>query len=315
MTVLVALERADPDDVVVVDGRASAVGESTINLRRRRAGHRPRSRRGGAHPERERRGERARDSTSAGASPAFAELMNRKAAQLGLRDTHFVRPDGLDVAGHVSSARDVTKLARVAMNDRTVRAIVRAAERRGGRAHPVHLERPARPLPGAHRRQDRATQPRPAGRRWRPRAGAASPSTRRSWAHRPARRGTPTSRSCSRGASRGTASSRSSRRDASTRVRRLPYGKAPVALVAARGAVKVVRDRAHARGARRRPDRRSSFRSGRASAWESSASTTGATLLATRPLVAARSVAEPGRAEKVGWYAEETLRNVGGLFS
>ena len=33
MTVLVALERADPDDVVVVDRRAAAVGESTIHLR------------------------------------------------------------------------------------------------------------------------------------------------------------------------------------------------------------------------------------------------------------------------------------------
>src|SRR3712207_8084572 len=44
---------------------------------------------------------------------------------LGLRDTRFVRPDGLDVAGHVSSARDVTRLGRVAMQNPTVRAIVR----------------------------------------------------------------------------------------------------------------------------------------------------------------------------------------------
>ena len=124
MTVLVALERTEPDDVVVVDKRAAAVGESTIHLRA---------------------GERvtvqdlveaaliqsANDAANAlalhvsGSVPAFAVLMNREAAQLGLRDTHFVRPDGLDVAGHVSSARDVTKLARVAMNDPTVRSIVR----------------------------------------------------------------------------------------------------------------------------------------------------------------------------------------------
>ena len=38
-------------------------------------------------------------------SPPFAALMNAKAATLGLRDTHFVRPDGLDAPGHVSSAR------------------------------------------------------------------------------------------------------------------------------------------------------------------------------------------------------------------
>ena len=70
--------------------------------------------------------------------PAFAVLMNRKAAQLGLRDTRFVNPDGLDVAGHVSSAQDVTKLARVAMNDPTVRSIVRlrSAEPRAAASSP-----------------------------------------------------------------------------------------------------------------------------------------------------------------------------------
>ena len=124
MTVLVALERTEPDDVVVVDRRAAAVGESTIHLR---AGERVT-----VHDLVEAALiQSANDAANAlalhvsGSVPAFAELMNRKAAQLGLRDTHFVRPDGLDVAGHVSSARDVTKLARVAMNDPTVRSIVR----------------------------------------------------------------------------------------------------------------------------------------------------------------------------------------------
>jgi hypothetical protein len=41
----------------------------------------------------------------------------------------------------------------------------------------------------------------------------------------------------------------------------------------------------------------------------------GRKLLATRPLVARRSVDAPGRMAKAGWYAKETLRNVGGLFS
>src|SRR5262249_6018317 len=48
-----------------------------------------------------------------------------KARQLGLRDTHYVRPDGLDAPGHVSSARDVTKLARILMRRPVVRRIVR----------------------------------------------------------------------------------------------------------------------------------------------------------------------------------------------
>ena len=37
--------------------------------------------------------------------PSFARLMNAKAAALGLHDTHFVRPDGLDAPGHVLERR------------------------------------------------------------------------------------------------------------------------------------------------------------------------------------------------------------------
>jgi hypothetical protein len=41
----------------------------------------------------------------------------------------------------------------------------------------------------------------------------------------------------------------------------------------------------------------------------------GRELLVTRPLVAARAVEAPGTASKVGWYAKQTLKNLGGLFS
>jgi D-alanyl-D-alanine carboxypeptidase (penicillin-binding protein 5/6) len=41
--------------------------------------------------------------------------MNAKAEQLGLTDTHFENPHGLDEPGHVSSARDVTALVRYAL--------------------------------------------------------------------------------------------------------------------------------------------------------------------------------------------------------
>ena len=58
----------------------------------------------------------------------FVALMNARAGQLGLTDTHFVNPDGLDAPGHVSSARDVTKLARVAMNKPFIRSTVRLVE-------------------------------------------------------------------------------------------------------------------------------------------------------------------------------------------
>jgi D-alanyl-D-alanine carboxypeptidase len=52
-------------------------------------------------------------------------MMNARARGLGLADTHYVRPDGLDAAGHFSSARDVTKLARVLMRRPLVRSVVR----------------------------------------------------------------------------------------------------------------------------------------------------------------------------------------------
>jgi D-alanyl-D-alanine carboxypeptidase (penicillin-binding protein 5/6) len=55
----------------------------------------------------------------------FVELMNRKAEQLGLEDTHFENADGLDSFGHYSSARDVTRLAEIAMHEPVVREIVR----------------------------------------------------------------------------------------------------------------------------------------------------------------------------------------------
>src|SRR5439155_24779915 len=66
---------------------------------------------------------------------AFVKLMNAKARALGLQDTHFVRPDGLDAPGHASSARDVLRLAQVAMHDADVRRIVgeRTAIIAGGR--------------------------------------------------------------------------------------------------------------------------------------------------------------------------------------
>ena len=124
MTVLVALEHHKLTDIVTVDRRAAVIGESTIDLR------------GG-----ERltvadliRGALIQSANDAAAALAlsvapsfasFATLMNTKAGQFGLRDTHFVRPDGLDAPGEYSSAWDVTKLARIAMRTRFIRDTVR----------------------------------------------------------------------------------------------------------------------------------------------------------------------------------------------
>ena len=47
--------------------------------------------------------------------------MNAKAKALGLTSTHFENPHGLDQAGHVSSARDVTTLLTAALRNPFIR--------------------------------------------------------------------------------------------------------------------------------------------------------------------------------------------------
>ena len=47
----------------------------------------------------------------------FAELMNDKARALGLSNTHFENPNGLDSPGHYSTAADLAKLAAYAMEN------------------------------------------------------------------------------------------------------------------------------------------------------------------------------------------------------
>jgi len=52
-----------------------------------------------------------------GTVEGFAELMNDKARQLGMKDSHFENPNGLDAPGHFSTARDLAILASHAMEN------------------------------------------------------------------------------------------------------------------------------------------------------------------------------------------------------
>jgi D-alanyl-D-alanine carboxypeptidase (penicillin-binding protein 5/6) len=65
--------------------------------------------------------------------------MNAKAEELGLSDTHFENPHGLDEVGHVSSARDATALVRYALGVPFIRdALGRSnVELSGGRTFPT----------------------------------------------------------------------------------------------------------------------------------------------------------------------------------
>ena len=125
MTALVTLENARPRDMVTVSPRAVAPGGSSIFLT---AGERLRVRDLLAAALIQ----SANDSAFAlaaevgdGSIKRFVRMMNTKAEELGLDGTHYVRPDGLDVAGHFSTARDTLRLAREAMRQPLVRALVR----------------------------------------------------------------------------------------------------------------------------------------------------------------------------------------------
>ena len=135
MTVLVTLDRSKPNDVVTVDRAAAGVTGSTIHLR---DGEQLRVRDLLAAALIQ----SANDSAVAlaqyvgkGDGARFVDLMNRRAASLGLHDSHFTRPDGLDASGHYSSAFDVTRLGLEAMKQPIVRRLVRreTASIAGGR--------------------------------------------------------------------------------------------------------------------------------------------------------------------------------------
>lgn len=73
----------------------------------------------------------------AGSERAFVRRMNRRARELGLRDTHFANPIGLDDPRNYSSAADLAKLALLLLRDpffaRTVdrtEAVVGTGDRR-----------------------------------------------------------------------------------------------------------------------------------------------------------------------------------------
>ena len=124
MTVLITLEHHKLTDVVTVDPRAASVGESTVNLR---SGERL-TVRDLLKATLIQSANDAADALALSVAPdyaAFGNLMNAEAAKLDLRDSHFVRPDGLDSPDEYSSAADATKLGRLVMRTRFVRETVR----------------------------------------------------------------------------------------------------------------------------------------------------------------------------------------------
>lgn len=63
-----------------------------------------------------------------GTSEAFAELMTKKAKEIGAENTSFANPNGLDAENHFTTARDLAKITRYAMSNEDFSKIVSTKE-------------------------------------------------------------------------------------------------------------------------------------------------------------------------------------------
>ena len=122
MTALLALEQPDLDEPFVVDPTAIRVEGTSMGLKEgdtvtlRALAH------GMLLPS----GNDAANAAAvriAGSKDAFAGRMNERARELGLEDTHYVTPSGLDADGHYSSAYDLAILAAYALENPDFREI------------------------------------------------------------------------------------------------------------------------------------------------------------------------------------------------
>jgi D-alanyl-D-alanine carboxypeptidase len=84
----------------------------------------------------------------AGSREEYVSWMNQEAESLGLKDTHFVNPSGMDADGHYSSAYDMAMLARYAMHNSTFRSLASASRYSGDGFQMSNLNRLLDAYPG-----------------------------------------------------------------------------------------------------------------------------------------------------------------------
>lgn len=115
MTAIVTLERTGLSELVTVSPRSSRVGESTVYLRPGEQVSVSTLLRATLVPSANDAAQALALHVGRGSVARFVGFMNAKARELGLDDTTFVNPHGLDEPGHVSSAEDATLLVRYAL--------------------------------------------------------------------------------------------------------------------------------------------------------------------------------------------------------
>ena len=123
MTALVALEESSLDEIIIIDDRAVGIEGSSAYLKS-----------GEAFTMEELLYalllQSANDAAVAianhigGSSEGFAGLMNEKACSLGLEDTHFTNPHGLNDEAHYTTAYDLAKIAAQALKNEKFKEIV-----------------------------------------------------------------------------------------------------------------------------------------------------------------------------------------------
>lgn len=79
----------------------------------------------------------------AGNARDFSKLMNEKAVSLGMKDTHFVNASGMPDPDHYSTAEDMARLARYAMENRNFRRVVGTREQQIRYLRPQEIFRTA----------------------------------------------------------------------------------------------------------------------------------------------------------------------------
>lgn len=123
MTAIVVTENSNLTDIVTIDSKAASTGGSRLGLKKNdkitiedllyglmlRSGN---------------------DAAVAlaihvgGSISGFAEMMNKKAIELGLTNSHFVVPHGLDMQGHYTTAYELAKITDYALKIDKIRKIV-----------------------------------------------------------------------------------------------------------------------------------------------------------------------------------------------
>jgi D-alanyl-D-alanine carboxypeptidase (penicillin-binding protein 5/6) len=314
MTALVVLENARLDDVVQISPRAASVGESTVNLRAGEELTVGQLVRAMLIPSANDAAEALALHVGDGSIERFVDLMNAKARELGLSDTHFENPHGLDEAGHVSSARDATALVRFALGIPFLRdALAReTVSLPGGRTFPTTDDLLASwaPLVGGKTGHTRAAGWSQAAAAQRGETvvygtvlGSAERSTRNAALQELLEFGLDQYRPV-----------RVIDRARVYTTAKTGYGQPDVELVAPRSLVRSIRvgrplvERVVAPGALALPVV-ARQRIGRVEVYD------GNRLVASSNLVAAEAVADAGLWAKTTWYATQTIRNLWGLIA